>query len=261
MRLVTGIDHVYATAPDASRVFRAFHEVLGLPAAWPFQSWGAFSSGGVSFGNVVLELTQWTSRWKRALPLEFAGIALEPEGPTATVVAALDRHRIPHAPPVVSTTRNAAGDTVGWTNTGLSDFHAANVFLCDYANRSTVSRVRADAARALEAARGGPLGVRQVSVIEIASADATREVAAWQAIAEAPAPARDGEVVFSRGPRVRVLAARTSGIRGIVVEVRSLSAARAELHRLDALTVTADGRVRIGPSLVGTLQVELVAAT
>jgi hypothetical protein len=54
--LVRQIDHIIIRSDEAEGLFRLFSEKLNLPVAWPYRSYGAFSSGGVGFGNVNIEL-------------------------------------------------------------------------------------------------------------------------------------------------------------------------------------------------------------
>ena len=56
--LVSKIEHFYATAPDAERLFTFFRDTLGLSEVWGFQVWGDFASGGVSLGNVAFEFAR-----------------------------------------------------------------------------------------------------------------------------------------------------------------------------------------------------------
>jgi hypothetical protein len=53
--LVDGVDHVFVPMSDASAAFAVLTERLKLPVLWPFTSFGAFSSGGVSVGSIKLE--------------------------------------------------------------------------------------------------------------------------------------------------------------------------------------------------------------
>ena len=42
--LINKIEHFYATAPDAERLFRFFRDTLGLSEVWGFQVWGDFAT-------------------------------------------------------------------------------------------------------------------------------------------------------------------------------------------------------------------------
>jgi hypothetical protein len=54
--LVQQIDHIIISLDDPEKMMRLLSEKLSLPVAWPFQAYGTFSSGGVSFGNVNIEI-------------------------------------------------------------------------------------------------------------------------------------------------------------------------------------------------------------
>jgi hypothetical protein len=46
--LVRQIDHIMICSDDPEKIMRLFSEKLLLPVVWAFQSYGTFSSGGVS---------------------------------------------------------------------------------------------------------------------------------------------------------------------------------------------------------------------
>lgn len=81
---VRQIDHVLLNSDEPAQLFRLFSQKFGLPVAWPFQSYGTFSSGGVGFGNVNIELLQVQDP-----PSGFIGAALEPSS-VSDAVAGLD---------------------------------------------------------------------------------------------------------------------------------------------------------------------------
>jgi hypothetical protein len=50
------LDHVIARVDDATALHRLFTETLQLPVSWAVKSYDAFTSGGISLGNVMLEI-------------------------------------------------------------------------------------------------------------------------------------------------------------------------------------------------------------
>jgi hypothetical protein len=50
------LDHVIARVCDAVALHRLFSETLGLPVSWDVKSYASFTSGGISLGNVMLEI-------------------------------------------------------------------------------------------------------------------------------------------------------------------------------------------------------------
>jgi hypothetical protein len=50
------LDHVIARVGDAVALHRIFSETFGLPVAWDVKSYASFTSGGISLGNLMLEI-------------------------------------------------------------------------------------------------------------------------------------------------------------------------------------------------------------
>jgi hypothetical protein len=71
--LVRQIDHIMVSSDQPEKLFQLFSEKIELPLGWPFKSYGTFSSGGVGFGNVILELMHLDGGHAG-----LAGVALEP---------------------------------------------------------------------------------------------------------------------------------------------------------------------------------------
>jgi hypothetical protein len=53
---VKQLDHVIARVDDAEALHSLLTATLGLPVSWPVKSYDAFMSGGISLGNVYLEI-------------------------------------------------------------------------------------------------------------------------------------------------------------------------------------------------------------
>ena len=100
--LVAKVEHFFASAPDAEKLFLFFRDTLQLPQVWAYQTWGELASGGVSLGNVAFELVWWQVPAGETLSTAFAGIAFEPVGPTDAAVAELDRRAITLAEPAAT---------------------------------------------------------------------------------------------------------------------------------------------------------------
>jgi hypothetical protein len=60
--LARQVDHIMINSGEPEQLFRFFSEKLGFPTAWAFQSYGTFSSGGLGFGNVNIEVIQIQGR-------------------------------------------------------------------------------------------------------------------------------------------------------------------------------------------------------
>ena len=258
--LVAKVEHFFASAPDADRLFLFFRDTLQLPQVWGYQSWGDFASGGVSLGNVVFELVSWKVPAGETLATELAGIAFEPGGPTDAAVAELARRGIAHDPPEPNLREDAGGRKVGWINTGLPDLASWNVFFCDYVPRERVAQGRASASEELDRRQGGPLGVLELGELVLGAADVETASSHWRRLLDSSAQEAGGVFTFGPGPAVRLVPAAKSGIQRMVVRVRSLERARSFLADQRLLGEVAAGAVTIAPEAIGGLAITLVEA-
>ena len=256
--LVAKVEHFYAIASDAERLFVFFRDTLGLAAVWPYRDYGGFASGAVSLGNVAFEFATWRPEDGTTLPTQFAGIAFEPVGSTDAALAALASRGVAHTAPDSSTSVGAGGRTVGWVNTNLQGLipPAEGVFLCDYVERARIAQGRAAASAALDSANGGPLGVQALQEIVVGVTDLEAAHAQWRKLLDAPAQESDGVFSFGAGPRVRLVRAAAPGIHRILIQVRSLDTARAFLAGRGLLATGGEG-VAIAPAAIGGLDVRL----
>lgn len=257
--LVNKIEHFYATAPEAERLFRFFRDTLGLSEVWGFQAWGDFASGGVSLGNVAFEFAQWTPDNGQPLPTEFSGIAFEPFGDTDAAVAELTRRGIAHSKPDSNVYRTASGRMTGWVNTGLAAFLSGNVFLCDYRDRSLVRANRQSASDTLAGRGGGSLGIRALREIVIGVTDLDADRRHWRRLVDSSAQEADGRFTFGPGPAIRLVPAATATIQSMVLQVHSLERARSFLAGRHLLGDGDSRSVTIAPSAIDGLRVILVA--
>ena len=218
-RLVAKVEHFFASAPDAEKLFLFFRDTLQLPQVWAYQTWGEFASGGVSLGNAAFELVWWQVPAGEELATEFAGIALEPGGPTDAAVLELARRGIAHDAPQPNVHVTASGQKVGWVNTGLPELAPWNVFFCDYLARERVAEGRRKASEELARLEGGPLGVLRLEEIVLGAADLESARRHWRKLLDSPDQEADGVFTFGDGPRVRLVSAAKAAIQGVVVRV------------------------------------------
>lgn len=86
------MEHFYLISVNADSLFRLFNAKLGMPVVWDYQTWGEFSSGGVSLGNVVFEFVNYQGVTKT----KFEGIALEPKQSVEEFIKILDVNEVSH---------------------------------------------------------------------------------------------------------------------------------------------------------------------
>jgi hypothetical protein len=91
--VVRRVDHIAALVSDPHPLFHVLTQTLSLPAMWePFDALG-WSSGGVSLGNIALEMFTPAKGRAVAVPLDCGGLATAFE-PAVDALAELDRRGI-----------------------------------------------------------------------------------------------------------------------------------------------------------------------
>jgi hypothetical protein len=109
---VKQLDHLIVRMDDPQPLFGLLSETLELPIAWPFRSYPSFISGGVTLGNLYLEILscapQRDSSSGNSLDARFAAIAFETDSLDESVHE-LDRRKIPHGPGTHYVQREADG--------------------------------------------------------------------------------------------------------------------------------------------------------
>lgn len=100
-RTIKQLDHLIARADDVQPLFKLLSETLKLPVAWPLRAYPSFTSGGITLGNLYLEVLSCAppreSSAKDSPDARFAAIAFEAASLDESVKE-LDRRKIPHGP-------------------------------------------------------------------------------------------------------------------------------------------------------------------
>lgn len=186
--LIDGVDHVYVPMRDASAAFAVLVGHRRLPPLWPFTSFGAFSSGGVSVGSIKLEVIEANAAapWCLAQdPPQIQGVAFRPAGPVdGAYLATLDGRAIARTEPE----RFTRDGKPAWTNVYFTKLigATAGAFVCDYhaPEPRDVERRR----RVLAECDGGCLGVLDAIELVVGTRDLSAASARWQtAVRSAPA--------------------------------------------------------------------------
>jgi hypothetical protein len=144
---------------DASAAFAVLVEQLRLPPLWPFTSFGAFSSGGVSVGSIKLEIIEANAAAPWCLahdPPQIQGVAFRPARPVDDAyLAKVDARSIARTEPA----RFTRDGKPAWTNVYFTELigATAGAFICDYyiPESRDIERRR----RVLAECDGGCLGV------------------------------------------------------------------------------------------------------
>jgi hypothetical protein len=113
------LDHVVARVDDPHALFSVLTEALSLPAAWPLKSYPSFQSGGVTLGNLYLEIMQCGPRREARGAGRFCAIAFESPA-IEEAVRELSERGIPHTPVAPYAERGADGEKIKiWANVVL----------------------------------------------------------------------------------------------------------------------------------------------
>ena len=256
--LIRQIDHVLVSSAEGKTLFTLLSDTLQLPVAWPWADYGGFASGGISLGNVNLEIFQDSKRDRAGRTSSLLGFALEP-GPLRTTLPALDALGITRGKPVPFRSRQPDGsNAIRWTTVSLPfvSSEAVNIFLCEYTH--DVPARRRELQDQLRSRSGGPLTLLQVREVVYGASQSQRMQERWQTLLKPVTAASTGAWPIGPGPALRVVAAERDGIRGMEIQVRSLRDARECLRRHGLLGGEAPGRLTLAGPAVDGLNLTLV---
>ena len=236
--VVDGVDHVYIPMTDAQDAFAILTDDLGLPAMWPFTSFGDFASGGVSLGSIKLEIIEAnaTAPWCLAQdPPQIQGVAFRPSSTIDDAyLAELDARSIPRTPPQHYPDRDAPR----WTNVYFQDLVSdlAGAFVCDYhvPEPRDIDLRR----RVLAECAGGRLGVLDASQLVIGTRDVDAASTRWQRLLDPLQQAQPGTWHPVTGPEITLVPGPEERIHHLTLAVHSAAGARAVWHDV------ADGPLR-----------------
>jgi PKD repeat protein len=251
------VDHLVVQLPGPERVFNLFSGDLGLPVAWPMVNYGEFSSGGVTFGNVNMELLNGSEEMRQQGLIPdgngIVGVAFQPSGPLGSTVKTLDVYQVPHGPiEPFNETENGTTSTL-WNNLELSNMMPGSmIFYCEYTFNQTGFRHEME--QSLAAANGGALGITRMKEITVEYADQS-VLEKWQRLlpgvpGESP-EWRDG----GEGVTVHLVKSGRNAISSITVQVKSLERAKTVLEEKGLLGAVSEGKISINPDTISGLQV------
>ena len=256
--LISKVEHFFVLSADAEKLFRFFKEDIGLPVVWPFRRYGDFSSGGVSLGNVVMEL-ELRDDQPYSGPAAFKGIAFEPVGDAEDVVMQLDHRDVPHASPSPYKYVRNGEERVGWVNVYLNiPPEGVKLFFCDYKDREQVANGRRKAAAALNDGGGGPLGIIRLKELELGVRSYPEALAEWHKLIAGSASDTGATFLFGNGPALHVVRAKEDSIKRVVISVRSAKAARLYLASKGLLGGSSGATFWVTPAAVSGLRIEFI---
>ncbi len=234
--VIRQVDHILVESTDPKALYSFFADVLQLPPAWPISENQGAITGGISAGNVNLELFRYAERKGdrvSAFPeAHYSGLAFEPY-PLADALQELQVRGIPYSPPEPSIADLPNGSRgVAWTTVALPSFSrpGMTVFLCEYSPvflRVEVRRMQLGNNLTLE--DGGPLGLLSISEIVISSTSIRKDEENWSRLFGSSNNPRSWHT--GDGPKIRLVQGSQDRIQEIVFKVKSLDRAKAFLKK------------------------------
>jgi hypothetical protein len=251
--LVRRIDHIQVEPPEPAAMMAALQRDFGLPALWPYADYGAFSSGGLVLGNVVLEI----GRLGRTadVPPGLTGMALEPALASALLPSELDRRGLGHGRPAPYPPKPGAAPM--WTTTRIDGFAPLRLFFCEY-HIDTATGLAA-AGTALAAQGGGPLGLLGVREVAVATALPGLPGAPdpWAALLAPTRSQAAGAYTLAAGPALQLLPGSAPGIRWLTLDVASPAQAARALRERGFEVDASDGSLFRGEGAMTGLALRL----
>jgi hypothetical protein len=263
--VIRQVDHILIQASDPKFLFNFFADTLQLPVAWPIADYSSFASGGVSAGNVNLEVLRFAdqkgSSPARRAGARFIGLAFEPYR-MDDCLAALQARGIPYDPPepYVSKLPDGSEGTL-WTNVVLPRVSkpGLSVFLCEYSSAFLHAEIRRNQLGGQLALRkGGPLGVKSVKEIVLSATDPARDRSGWQKLLITSAGPSAMLWQVGNGPAIHLIPGSTDRIQRIVLKVDSLKPAKDFLAEKRLLGAASAQEISIDPSKIQGLSIRLV---
>jgi hypothetical protein len=253
---INGIDHFFVSSPKAEKLFKFFKEELRLPVAWDYKTWGSFSSGAVSLGNVSFEFVFFDS----VKITKFDAIALEARQSTEDFILVLDSSKVVHDTIEYNTYTKKNGSIGGWSTLTLRNLlpENAGLFICDYKERDQVLiAITRDSAELIKQ-KGGSLGIICLKEIVVGSLDPINNK---KELSKLPGVIRDETEVynFKKGASIRLIKSNVGSIEKIVIRIHSITAARKYLKLHNLLGRSSKNSLYIDPKAIEGLTIELVS--
>lgn len=232
--VVTDLNHVTTiTSEKEAEALYGDLRSLGLPVAWKFAEYGPISSGGISLGNLNVELGSGITPEAGDQFATFEPPALK------GLTEDLDERGIKHGKPIPT----KAGSRLLYTRVVLPTYSQAKRMttqFCAYAFPSGKPTTKAPANRA---------GVVNVSRVILN----TKDPDSWEKLF-APSEASPGNVYsFSSGPLVQLEKSANASVASIEVKVKDVTRATREFRNVGI-------SVEDGVATLGSLQLRFTDA-
>jgi len=220
-QVVERVDHIILVPePEkAKALYDLFTEELRLPVAWEYKDYGEFSSGGVYFGNVSVEIIR--SAAIRSAESAIAGIAFEPKGQTAAVIKNLEKLGIPFKGPEPFEVKFGNFSKKLWTSTYVNEvLPGSQIFFCEY-HIMVPAEERKRLGVNFEKSAGGKLNIKSVKEVVI-SLKNSGDISKWNNLTAPHSVNSENRILFGGGPALKFVSGEEDGIESMVVLAGSL---------------------------------------
>jgi catechol 2,3-dioxygenase-like lactoylglutathione lyase family enzyme len=254
------VDHLVIQVPDTNAAFDFFTNSLGLPVAWNLTDYGDFTSGGVSLGNVNLEIIQMSqkSREEGMFPDRYGiiGIAFQPAESLNGSLASLDGKNIRYGQPEPFVMEWAGAPRTLWTNVYFEDFMPETlVFYCNYSFDENKNREKLKSE--LVQIHGGPGGVVRLSEIGIRySTDSTRNN--WVNFISRSDDETEGLLHAAEDVSIRLIPSESEGLSSLTITVASLEKTESLLSDRAIPYTVRDGILEIMPETLPNVTILII---
>jgi len=247
------IDHFFASSPKADTLFNLFKSKFELPIEWDYKTYGNFSSGAVTLGNVAFEFVNS----KGVSKTKFEGIALLPQQTVEEISIMLDDAKVNHDTIEPNTYMMSNGSIAGWSNMGLKSLLPEDIsfFIYDYKNRSELAQSIKKTHDSLKSKNGGPLGIVLLKEIVIGS---NKWSSYKNELRKLPGVnLRDNDLfIFKEGPSIRLVNSNNNGIEKIIIKVHSVDTAKKYLKSQNLMGDSTKNSVFINTAAIYGLLIE-----
>jgi hypothetical protein len=247
------IDHFFASSPKADTLFNLFKSKFELPIEWDYKTYGNFSSGAVTLGNVAFEFVNS----KGVSKTKFEGIALLPQQTVEEISIMLDNAKVNHDTIEPNTYMMGNGSIAGWSNMGLKSLLPDDIsfFIYDYKNRLQLTQSIKKTHDSLTSKNGGPLGIVSLKEIVIGS---NKSSSYKNELGKLPGVnLSDNDLfIFAEGPSIRLVNSNSNGIEKIIIKVHSIDIAKKYLKSQNLIGDSTKNSVFINTAVIYGLLIE-----
>lgn len=211
---VKKIDHFMLTCKEPKELYNMLVYTFDLPISWSYRSMGTFTSGGVEFGNCVLEAIDFKIEEDIS---GIIGMAFEPAMKVSDIQDRLREKGFKET--------NLYSNQY-WKNLICNDLSTGGtVFFCEY--QIPVKKT--------EKEPGGNLGLRYVEKVKIAYSDYNKALDLWRKLLVPHKETKEGFWEIESSPNIEIIKSDYDRFISFEVKVKSLEKVRSFLSEKDLI--------------------------